>query len=100
MTPPETVQDVALTMLRLIAFLVTGFWPSAKSLMALNRRVDDLGRKLETLTKRHNSLAGSYYNDTEEDPGVGDAAASVAAPRDFPEDEFNQKLNERRARYG
>lgn len=81
-------------MLRLIAFLVTGFWPSAKSLMALNRRVDDLGRKLETLTKRHNSLAGSYYNETEE-TGVEDAA--VSPPRAaFPEDEFQRAREQRR----
>lgn len=84
-------------MLRLLAFLVTGFWPSAKSLMALNRRVDDLGRKLETLTKRHNSLAGSYYNDTEETP---DEPGATPTGGSFPEEEFNKRLEEKRQRYG
>lgn len=88
-------------MLRLLAFLVTGFWPSAKSLMALNRRVDDLGRKLETLTKRHNSLAGSYYNDGDEgddSPGtVGSLPKASAA--DFPEEEFAELVEQKKVRH-
>lgn len=85
------------TVLRLLAFLVTGFWPSAKSLMALNRRVDDLGRKLETLTKRHNSLAGSYYNDFGEgEEGPETVGRLPKASPDFPDEEFNRLVEEKK----
>lgn len=78
-------------MLRLLAFLITGFWPSAKSLLALNRRVDALDQRLTTLTKKHNTLAGSFYADTEP---VGDTPRIAAS--DFPEDEFERLREEKR----
>jgi hypothetical protein len=82
--------------LRLIAFLVTGFWPSAKSLLALNRRVDALEQRLQTLTKKHNTLAGSYYAETEP-AAAADASGAVAVlSGEFPEDEFQRRLEERR----
>lgn len=81
-------------MLRLIAFLVTGFWPSAKSVLALNRRVDALEQRLQTLTKKHNTLAGSYYAESEL---IGDGDPAPAGPSNFPEEEFQEKLDERRS---
>jgi hypothetical protein len=79
-------------MLRLLAFLVTGFWPSAKSLLALNRRVDALEQRLTTLTKKHNTLAGSYYADPE---SAGEGSPGADAP-DFPEAEFRDQLAAKR----
>lgn len=81
-------------MLRLIAFLVTGFWPSAKSLLALNRRVDALEQRLQTLTKKHNTLAGSYYQDTEPDEDT--PTDPRERPVQFPEEEFERLREEKR----
>jgi hypothetical protein len=84
-------------MLRLIAFLVTGFWPSAKSLMALNRRVDALEQRLTTLTKKHNTLAGSYYAETEPIEDAAAPAGASSSSSNFPEDEFQERLAARRS---
>lgn len=95
-------------MLRLLAFLVTGFWPSHKSLLALGRRVDTLDARLTTLTKKHNTLAGSFYADTEEietsrqtpgapivtRPDTDDQAIAIHPA--FPEEEFRQLVEQRR----
>ena len=78
-------------MLRLIAFLVTGFWPSHRSVLALNRRVDLLEQRLSTLSKKHNTLAGSYYAETElEDRLPLPAGSTAIAPVPFPDDEFEE----------
>lgn len=92
-------------MLRLIAFLVTGFWPSRNSLRAIRKDLDDLQRALTTLKKRHDTLAGSYYAEFEpvNEPRTLPAGSSTSAPPDaipFPEDEFQQRLAERRSQRG
>src|SRR5688572_12137462 len=91
-------------MFRFIAWLITGFWPSNSSLRALGKRLDTVEARLTTLTKKHNTLAGSYYADLEEpDPeparrGVA-PAARIGHP-DFPDDEFNELLEARRRNGG
>jgi len=77
-------------MLRLLAFLITGFWPSHRSLMALNKRVDRLELDAATHRKKLNRLWGAWYAergsvpDVETEPG--------APPSDFPEEEFQTQL--------
>jgi hypothetical protein len=81
-----------------LAFLVTGFWPSAKSLLALNRRVDALEQRLQTLTKKHNTLAGSYYADGVEASGApADVTVDPRQLAAFPEDEFERLRQEKRS---
>lgn len=95
-------------MLRLFAFLITGFWPSHKSLLACNRRLDTLEQRLTTLTKKHNTLAGSFYAETEpvEEPDLGDVGVSRASATrldqpqpasPFPENEFAELAARKRA---
>lgn len=91
-------------MFRFIAWLITGFWPSNSSLRALGKRLDTVEARLTTLTKKHNTLAGSYYADLDE-PDIEPARRGVApaAPDshpDFPDDEFNELLARRRAAAG
>lgn len=90
---------------RLFAFLITGFWPSRASLQALDKRVSTLELRVTTLTKKHNTLAGSYYAEFElEEPSRGAASSSSpssspaiagTADDDFPEDAFLEQVNAR-----
>ncbi len=89
-------------MLRLIAFLVTGFWPSAKSLLAVNRRLDALEQRVQTLTKKHNTLAGSYYAETEPADELRSSNTLLEIPglperEPFPEDEFDRLREQKRS---
>ena len=77
-------------MLRLLAFLITGFWPSHRSLMALNKRVDRLELDAGTQRKKLNRLWGAYYAERGSVPD--ELPEPGAPPSDFPEEEFQTQL--------
>jgi len=76
-------------MIRLLAFLITGFWPSQSSLLALRKRIDRLEYEFATYKKKLNRLWGAYYA-TGEIPDV--APGPSVAGDDFPEEEFQTQL--------
>lgn len=100
-------------MLRLIAFIVTGFWPSNSSLRALGKRLGDLEASHLTLKKKFNTLAGSYYAEFEQPEYTTDAAPAgrVTPPGElalvdlagsheepFPESAFQEAVARSRGR--
>lgn len=86
-------------MFRLIAFLITGFWPSERSLLALAKRLNRLELDFSTYKKKLNRLWGAYYAEAgspDDDETDSPILPRAAAPRDFPDDEFNELLEARR----
>jgi hypothetical protein len=76
-------------MIRLLAFLITGFWPSQSSLLALRKRLDRLEYDHATYKKRLNRLWGAYYATGEIPPT---SISSSSSADEFPEEEFQTQL--------
>jgi hypothetical protein len=97
-------------MLRLFAFLFTGWWPSDSTQRALGKRVTALEDALSTLRRRHNTLAGQYYSEFESaEPETDAATAGRATPQGeqslelvpsepFPETAFQEAVAKARGR--
>jgi len=93
-------------MLRLFAFLFTGWWPSDSSQRALGKRLTAVEDALATLRRRHNTLAGQYYAEFDSpelelravqgsDP---DAQSLELVQSEFPETAFQDAVTKARGR--
>jgi len=100
-------------MLRLFAFLFTGWWPSDSSQRALGRRMTALEDAVATLRRRHNTLAGQYYAEFDSpEPEVrvqgngesvtadvrGEGSLELVPAEPFPETAFQEAVAKARGR--